>query len=171
MKQLELFDGFHKSGGEKSFKKKTQHTNNLRILRYGLFLIIYTIVVLILGFVLGYDRAKVKRPSPSKAPEATLEKTVKEEPVRIETVATDKDIKVKDAYEIQVASLKKQSSAKTEKETLTKAGFKAYISESGEYIKVCIGPFKTEKEADKNLRALKEKYPKKYKDSFIKKIK
>ncbi len=165
MKQLELFNDLYKSGSEKPFKKKTQHANNLRKLRYGIFILIYTIIVLILGFVLGLNQ-KQEQPQPEVNQKQVVKQAIKKEAPKIKRIAQVKS-KVKNRYIIQVASFKKIASAKIEKDALKKAGFKTYTSISGKYTKVCIGPFKTKAETEKNLKKLKAKYPKKYQDCFI----
>ena len=172
MKQLELFDNLEKSDKIKALKRETRDIKQLWRFKRWLFLIIYTIVVLIIGFSLGAEKGKggvkttkIQRVS-RKAPKEISGKRDKKIAPETKRASVDTGYK----YAIQVSTFKNLHSAETEKKTLEKAGLRVFLAKSGKFTRVLIGPFKAKKEAENNLKTIRKKYSKRYPDCFVKKI-
>ena len=69
-------------------------------------------------------------------------------------------------YTIQLASYKKESSAKKEAEALKKKGFLPLVLNKGEYTIVCVGNFKYKNNASPLLPELR----KRYQDCFVSRL-
>lgn len=177
MKQLELFKDLGNQEKEGNFKAEEHETSRLWRFKRYLFLVIYSIIILTIGFALGIKHARqIPEVVPKESVKLTVKpaKPVKSAPLRAVSKPKEKPaakVKGKYKYVIQAASFKKLSSARSERNSLKKGGFKAYLEKSAKYIKVYIGPFKTKPAAAKRLKAVRKKYPKQYRDAFVRKVK
>lgn len=79
--------------------------------------------------------------------------------------AADRNEKDKNSYHVQVASFKKENSARKEVERLESNGYPVVVMKKGNYVVIYVGGFENEKEARSNFKNLK----KKYKDCIFKK--
>jgi cell division protein FtsN len=174
MEQIELFDNEGNSSKPTPARNEPHPTNKLLQFKRTIFLVIYTILLLIVGFVIGVEHGRrttglaIKQEasaisqgtSTTRQPKVSAVKTAK--PPAVQPMA--KPVVVSGEYNIQVASLRTAATALAIRDSLKKSGFSAYTVKSQTITRVCVGPFKTRLEADAKLKILKNKYP----DSFIK---
>jgi len=64
----------------------------------------------------------------------------------------------KERYHVQVASFKKENSARKEVESLEKSGYPVRIMKKGDYVVIYVGGFENEGKARSNFKDLKKKY-------------
>lgn len=182
MQQFELFDNLDSFEKEKSRKDDNQFGNQVWKFKRSVLFIIYSLVLLIAGFVLGVERGKniaalgvkddptVKQvvSLPAKTESKKTLSINKQKPVKQEKAEKVPALKQSTAefgkvYIIQVASYKNLDTATKVKDALKKQGFLAYVVNSKPYIKVYVGPHKSRIETEEKLKVLKKQYP----DSFI----
>jgi len=71
----------------------------------------------------------------------------------------------RERYHVQVASFKKENSARKEVERLESNGYPVVVMKKGDYVVIYVGGFENEREARSNFKDLKERY----KDCIFKK--
>ena len=148
---------------------------------------VITIILLTISFSLGVEKGKkVTLASYTKIAESNIteekliigkEDTQQED--RPEEIITETEtienkieadientIKNATGYRIQVASFRKENSAKEEAEILKTEGYTVTIAKKGNYIVVYVGNFNDEKEAKRKLQTLK----KRYKDCILRRL-
>jgi len=64
----------------------------------------------------------------------------------------------KERYHVQVASFKKENSARKEVERLEEGGYPVRIIKKGDYVVIYVGGFESEGEAKSNFKDLKKRY-------------
>lgn len=156
----ELFEDFSEPRQPKlRFRKKFWPQQKMTlVLPYerAIFGLIALIMVLLIAFALGMERGRhtygyIARESPIKIEHAPIE------------LVTEKKEEKLGFFTIQVATFTKQDLAQLEKERLIKGGFDASLAKSDKYIQICVGHFKSKKDAEGELKRLKAMY----KDCYI----
>ncbi|MEW6170084.1 MAG: SPOR domain-containing protein [Candidatus Omnitrophota bacterium] len=161
MQQFELFDNLDRIEKATTHKDDNQSANQIWKFKRSVLFIIYSLVLLIVGFVLGAERTKyIARPTKK---DSIIRQTAGS-PGQKAPHSKQEAAGLSKVYIIQVASYKNLNTATSVKDTLKKQGFSSYIVNSKPYIKVFVGPYKSKKEAEEKLKALQKNYP----DSFIK---
>ncbi len=163
MQQFELFEKLESSDKEKGSKTDNQFANQILKFKRSVLFVIYSLVVLMVGFILGVEHNKNSQAALTTG-RVELKKTltVNKQAQNAKIPGNAKQDTVK--YTIQVGSYKNIDNANLVRQALKKQGFSAYLVNSKPYIKVYVGPYKSRIEAEEKLKALKKKYP----DSFIK---
>ena len=165
-RQLSLFASKNESAGNKNRYK-------LILPLDALFLgSAVAILLLILSFSLGVERGKKIASASIASSQAQDEKveplknirtkkakiqedTPPQEPIK---QAQEKSIKKDNVYRIQVASFHKENSANAEAQKLKNDGYQVLTMRKGDWVAVYVGSFEDEKEAESNLKDLREKY-------------
>jgi len=108
--------------------------------------------------------------SPKQVTESTVPAPTLKGPDKIphpqEQTQTLEEKKVKELYQIQLASFRKEDSALGEKEYLEKRGYNAIITKKDRYYVLFVGGFTSRQEAEKVRQTLRARY----KDCFIRKM-
>lgn len=135
---------------------------------YLMILAIGLIMLLIVCFSLGVERGKhlaqfktedIKQIKQEQVQKAPAQKAPEPEEQRIKIkVASSKETFNKTFPYIQVASFRTQKHAKKEMELLSDRGYRPFALTWGKYKVVCVGGYKNEDEASKDLRQLKNVY-------------
>lgn len=164
MEQIELFE--HKDGPEKINASRLEPQAFEKILRFkhSLLLVIYAILILVVGFVLGAEHTRRALKLKNIAQIDDFKQQALATRAVSESKVTSLAQRRAQNFIIQVATLKNQNNALLIKEALKKAGFNTYVINFKPYYKVYVGPFSGKSEAQEKLKTLKKKYP----DSLIK---
>lgn len=142
--QFELFQDLEKVKSNKSLRPEGAPGPDFRRYKRAIFLVIYSIIILIIGFAFGVEHAKKRALSVS--------------------VDSLKQVTKKSGkFSIKLASFKNAQTAQRELAILKKKGYAAYLVAGKGVSKLYSGPFKTKEEAERLLRNLKARYP----DCFI----
>jgi len=135
---------------------------------------VIAILLFTISFSMGVERGKKvalktgkageELKSPSRSENTTI---IKNENRNAETPskAADRDEGDKNSYHVQVASFKKENSARKEVERLKNSGYPVVVMKKGDYVVIYVGGFENEREARSNFEGLKERY----KDCIFKK--
>lgn len=169
--EIELFDDFPGARPPKMrFRKKFWPQQKLTfVLPYekAVFGLLALTMALIVTFALGMERGRriygyvVREPGPKV--EATALASAAAPAVESKVEKNVEKLISRDFFTIQVATFTRSDLAQLEKERLTKQGFEVSLNKADKYIQICIGRFKTRKEAEDQLKRLKSIY----KDSYI----
>lgn len=164
LQQFELFDNIEKDGNLKSSKPQNSASVDFWRFKRAIFFLIYSIVILIIGFVFGVEHGKSKTKindvkSITRADDEN--RSLAARSAKPESQVSG--IELKNKFSIKLASFRNLSSAQAELKILKIKGYAAYLINSKGYLKLYAGPFKTREEAETMLRALKMRYP----DCFI----
>lgn len=154
--------------------KKTKSSSLMALLfryekRIKLFIIF--IISLLIVYSIGVERGKksieAKREKELVSAEYEEIKTIAPKEVKIEEIKPKKDEtqKIK-GYIIQVATYKKDISAKKEAMNLKKKGYQSFTKRVGDFVIVYVGNFQSKDEAKISLKRLKNYYS----DCFIRKL-
>lgn len=143
-----------------------------------IFITIAIIMLMVLIFSLGVERGKHLRipASTQRVRDVIHKKEVKErikdteiEPIQtpIQTAVPTEEKRVSDSklFTIQVIAYRSKKLAQKELMKLSKKGFKPFIIIGGGYYQICVGEYRNQNEAKKDISDLR----KAYKDSFIRK--
>lgn len=174
--QFELFQELEKAKSNKSLRPEGVSSPDFRRFKRAIFLVIYSIIVLIIGFAFGVEHGKNKAlpqgVDNSAQTTALVIKTVKKEvrspdkklQVRAVTAGSPSSgADAKSKFSIKLASFKNLETAQREMAALKDKGYAAYLVTSKGFSKLYSGPFKTKEEAQSLLKNLKARYP----DCFI----
>jgi hypothetical protein len=149
LEQLEFFDSLEKPDNLKALKTQQLNFKELWRFRQILFLVIYSIALLIIGFTFGVEKGRGRQ--------SAVDKKLQKQMIPAATlIPAQKEGKIT----IQVASFKNSALAKEELQKLKSKGYNAYCLNSKQYTKVLVGPIKTREEAQAKLKTLKFRYPK-----------
>lgn len=191
--QKELFKEFE--AAQRRAKKKAQGSilpKNYLLINISyeqvIFITIGVIMLMVLVFSLGVERGRRAGATPSDTPEAAIVRIVetkieepapepvepetKEEPVEERPVVergyegrVAKPVQEQAQFTIQVIAYRSKKSAQKEIMKLTKKGYTPFIILGGGYYQICVGEYKSQKEAKADLSTLKKTHP----DSFLRK--
>ncbi len=174
--QFELFQELEKAKSNKSLRPEGAGRPDFRRFKRAILLVIYSIIVLIIGFAFGVEHGKNKvlpqSVDNSTQTTAFVTKTVKREvrssvkQPQVKTVAASSSVSGVDAkskFSIKLASFKNLETAQRELAALKNKGYAAYLVTSKGFSKLYSGPFNTKEEAQSLLKNLKARYP----DCFI----
>lgn len=168
-KQLYLFSHHKDNAGGSS--------RSMVILPLDILILLSVIAILLftISFSMGVERGKKVALKSGKTKEELIKSRSRNENTIIirnenrnaETPsrAADRNEEDKNSYHVQVASFKKENSARKEVEKLESNGYPVVVMKKGNYVVIYVGGFENEKEARSNFKNLK----KKYKDCIFKK--
>ena len=129
---------------------------------------VITILLFTISFSMGVERGKSitqgikgakKEISPAQSQDTA---TSKNKSINKDAEATQRSKKKveekKERYHVQVASFKKENSARKEVERLEEGGYPVRIMKKGDYVVIYVGGFENEGEAKSNFKDLKKRY-------------
>lgn len=168
-KQLYLFS--HRKDNEEG-------SSRLRVILPLDILILLSVIAILLftiSFSMGVERGKKVAFSAGKTKEELIKSQSRSENTtiirnenrnaEIPSKAADRDEGNRNSYHVQVASFKKENSARKEVEKLKSNGYPVVVMKKGNYLVIYVGGFENEKEARSSFKDLK----KRYKDCIFKK--
>ncbi len=85
----------------------------------------------------------------------TLKETVEETERHIQNIS----VQTVKPYTIQVISFKKEANVEREMERLKKDGYEVFTIPAREWFQICVGRYANKKDSEKDLNALKKRYP------------
>ena len=131
-------------------------------------LCVIAILLFTISFSMGVERGKkvalktgvtkeelIKSPSRSENTTIIRSENRNAEPP---SKAADRDGEDRNSYHVQVASFKKENSARKEVEKLESNGYPVVVMKKGGYVVIYVGGFENEREARSNFKDLKERY-------------
>ena len=174
--QFELFQELEKAKSNKSLKPEGANVPDFRRFKRAIFLVIYSIIVLIIGFAFGVERGKKKAghenaDNPAQVEKLVIKTSAKDvrpavKQPKTKAAKADSPASIGDAgskFSIKLASFKNLETAQRELAALKNKGYAAYLVTGKGFSKLYSGPFKTKEEAQSLLKNLKARYP----DCFI----
>ena len=162
-KQLYLFS-HHKDNEKGNNRPKVILPLDTLILMSVIAILLFTI-----SFSMGVEKGKKIIQGKEKVKEGVASSTLSQDTAKIKSKDIDETTKANqgkkeevreenDSYHVQVASFKKENSARKEVQRLEDNGYPVVVMKKGDYLVLYVGGFENKGEAKNNFKNLKKMY-------------